>query len=555
MKRSKIIVSLILVISIVASLAMPCFASAELVERGSQYPTIVISGDSAEIVDAEGNTAFQVSKIFSSINIDKDSIVDTIVDIYKPYYLEGRLQGNYENYYQAIYDFLAPMFEAARLDENGDPSNGSHLNDWLLGCNNWSVNNNTRQDDGFTREAYHFWYDWRLDPMEVADQFNEYVQGIKRVTGCDKVVVNSMCLGTDILMAYLAKYGTDDLHGVSFDGSVVAGAELLSDPVSGKFNLDGDAIVRFLTDSVQMDLISVDEVVIDVVDALEQSGVLAFVEGYTKAVVYDQVKEGLTSVLSRSTFYTWPGYWAPICANDYETAKDYIFGKEGSELRQQYAGLIEKLDNYDANVRQRIPELLQEIKDSGINVCVIAKYGVQIGPITQSNDQIADQIATVKNASFGATTSTIYERLSDEYIVNQVSKGLSKYISPDLEIDASTCFFPDNTWFVKGARHSNWTYIEGLISYTVSTADKQYTVDDFDISQFIVYNNETQQASKMTNENCDTYYWEADYGEDKSWNPIKRLKKFFEAWNKLIRRIIEIYKDKKAAEAEQTTTA
>ena len=43
---------------------------------------------------------------------------------------------------------------------------------------------------------------------------------------------------------------------------------------------------------------------------------------------------------------------------DYESAKYYIFGEEGSEKRKEYAGLIAKLDNYDREVRQRVPELL-----------------------------------------------------------------------------------------------------------------------------------------------------------------------------------------------------
>lgn len=552
-RQFKVVLSLLLVAIIACSAVLPSFAAVELKDRGSVYPTIVISGDSPTIVDENNNPVFSIGGIFSGISIDKDSIVDMVVSVMKPYYLEGRLKGDYENYYQAIYDIIAPLFEKARLDGNGEPSNGTRIEDWRIGHNEWQKNNNTRQDDGFTKEAYHFWYDWRLDPLFTADELNSFIESVKRTTGCDKVVVNSMCLGTDVLMSYIAKYGTDSLYGVSFDGSVVSGAELLSDPICGKFNLDGDAIVRFLTDSNATGVLSIDEIVIDVVDVLEQSGVLGFVEDYTKAVVYNDVKEGVTSALARSTFFTWPGYWAPVLAQDYETAKEYVFGKEGSKLRDEYAGLIQKLDNYNTTVRQRIPELLGQIKESGVNICVIAKYGMQLGPITYSNDVIADQVASVKNASFGATTSTIYDTLTDKYIADQTKAGLGKYIAPDGQVDASTCYFRDNTWFVKGARHSNWTDFEAQLVFTVTTAERQLTVDDFSFSQFIVYDNEANTAEKMTVGNCDTYNWDANRKDDTSRNPFIRIRKFYQALKKLIQRIIEIVREKKAAEANPAT--
>ena len=166
---------------------------------------------------------------------------------------------------------------------------------------------------------------------------------------------------------------------------------------------------------------------------------------------------------------------------------------------------------------------------------------------------IAAQVASVRNASFGATTSTIYETLTDTYIAERTKAGFGKYIAPDGQIDASTCYFPDNTWFYKGARHSNWTDIEAQLVFTVTTAEKQLTVDDISLSQFIVYDNETNTAEKMTVENCDTYNWEANRKDDTSRNPFVRMRKFFQALKKLIVRIIEIIREKKAAEANLAT--
>ena len=38
----------------------------------------------------------------------------------------------------------------------------------------------------------------------------------------------------------------------------------------------------------------------------------------------------------------------------------------------------------------------------------------------------------------------------------------------------------------------------------------QLTIDDFEYTQFIVYDNETETAYPMTEENCKTEAWEAD---------------------------------------------
>ena len=56
----------------------------------------------------------------------------------------------------------------------------------------------------------------------------------------------------------------------------------------------------------------------------------------------------------------------------------------------------------------------------------------------------------------------------------------------------------------------------------------------------------------MTVENCDTYNWEANRKDDTSRNPFIRIRKFYQALKKLIQRIIEIVREKKAAEPTPT---
>jgi hypothetical protein len=362
----------------------------------------------------------------------------------------------------------------------------------------------------YSWEDYWFHYDWRLDPMETADVFHSFVQDIKRTTGCEKVGISATCLGTNIVMAYVAKYGAKDIQGIGMDGSVVGGAEILSDVICAKFDVDPPALMRVLRDVEGLGMFSIDDFITETLEMLVQTGMLESVISTTENIFYDKLVEGVTSAFALSTFYTWPNYWACVTPEDYESAKYYVFGPEGSEKRVKYAGLIEKLDNYNREVRQRVPELLQQIKADGANLGVISKYGFQIIPICATSDQISDQFATVKRSSFGATTSSVYETLSEEYIDMRIAEGKGKYISPDKHIDASTCLYPDTTWFIKGSSHSDWTTYEMKILYDVASADRQLTVDDFPYSQFMVYDTESEMLYPMTEENCNTEYWDAD---------------------------------------------
>ncbi len=278
-----------------------------------------------------------------------------------------------------------------------------------------------------------------------------------------------------------------------------------------------------LIDCASYGFFDVGEFALQTIELATQSGLLDGVVGVTKIMLYYRIVEGVTSALALSTFFTWPSYWSAVTAEDFSTALQYVFGPEGSEKRTEYAGLIEKLVNYDTLVRQNIPQIMQSIKDSGANLAIMSKYGSQMIPVCESADMIADQIASVYRSSFGATTVDIYETLSEEHIAERTAEGKQKYISPDRQIDASTCMFPDYTWFIKGATHSNWTSYEMKILYDVVTADHQMTVDDFEYSQFIVYDTNTDTAQAMTEENCHTEAWATQQPQ----GPLEKIMSFF----------------------------
>ena len=509
-------ISVILAVVLVFSLVVPAFSGVDVNETKSQIPVIRISGDGEPLYDEEGKKIFHYKDVANLVKGDKEGEDNS--EMYKamakallPALAKGLATNNWDDLYVGLETEISKIFANSLLDENGNVTNNSGLSQKRQTQMENKRSKSQMGDKGyFAWNDYWFHYDWRLDPMETADVFNSFVKDIKRTTGCEKVGIAATCLGTNVVMAYVAKYGVEDIQGIGFDGSVVGGAEILSEVICAKFDVDPPALMRILRDVEGLGMFSIDEFIMETLEMLVQTGLLEGVISTTENIFYDKLVEGTTSALALSTFYTWPNYWACVSPEDYEYAKYYVFGEEGSEKRVKYAGLIEKLDNYDREVRQKVPELIQKIKDGGANLGIISKYGYQIIPICAASDVVSDQFASVKRSSFGATTSNVYETLSEDYIAQRTAEGKGNYISPDKLIDASTCLTPDSTWFIKGSSHSNWTTYEMKILYEVASADRQLTVADFPYTQFMVYETETDSLFPMTEENCHTENWDAD---------------------------------------------
>lgn len=536
MKR---IISVLLVLSMLVAFAAPVSA-AEYKVDGSPIPVVTIYGDGEPIYDAEKKVKlFQFNEIMNILGgSEEGALGESLVNVLMPFLIDGIISDDWEPYYEALEKEIGELFTEVRYDENGENWNGSGVSQHVIDLTKYQLSRDAKLSRGgyYHYADYHFFYDWRQDPMKTADEFHEYVEAVKKVTGSEKVSVIARCLGTSVVMAYLKKYGNDSIHGVSFNGSVAAGGEIISEPISGKFVLDVNAINRMLADFEEIGWFEMDSFITTSID-LAAKTLTAMGFELNETEIYGKLVHGVTSALALSTFFTWPGYWALVSEDDFEDALLYVFGEEGSAKREKYKNLIDKIEDYHYNVMTEIDTVFQSLREDEVKVGVIAKYGFQLAAIAESRDYVADQFATVEKASFGATTSTVYEPLPADYIAARVAEGKGKYISPDKRIDASTCAFPDSTWFTKGITHSKWTDFETSVLFAVVTADRQLTIDDFDYTQFIVYDNETQTAYPMTEDNYKTEAWEANINLDK---PTDKHGVIFSAVYSLLKWLMEL---------------
>ena len=77
--------------------------------------------------------------------------------------------------------------------------------------------------------------------------------------------------------------------------------------------------------------------------------------------------------------------------------------------------------------------------------------------------------------------SIIKDRLdrNTKKITAEVTKQFEGYISPDDNINAAACMFPEQTWFIRGLTHSAWSDYLDEFTQTLLYHDGQATVETF----------------------------------------------------------------------------
>ena len=99
---------------------------------------------------------------------------------------------------------------------------------------------------------------------------------------------------------------------------------------------------------------------------------------------------------------------------------------------------------------EKLPETMKALEADGVSIGVLVKYNIPSYPFYTNASQQTDMVSDVYHVSYYATSAPYGETLSDDYINGLADK---KYLSPDKMIDASTCIFPDKTWFIRDISH------------------------------------------------------------------------------------------------------
>ncbi|MBE6812134.1 MAG: hypothetical protein E7523_04555 [Ruminococcaceae bacterium] len=522
MKR--ILALFLAVVLTLGMLAIP--VSAQGTEVHEKSPIIFISGSSIDICDAEGNiipTGFDVLTDDDDEDggISTDAIIESTFNILKPFLLEGLPFNKWDNYGEALYEELAPIWDQTQIGGDGNAKYGTGVSaEEIAYWDNRAATVNTGKDGKFNLNDYKFRYDWRLSPYDHVDRLHEYIKTILKTTKCDQVCLISRCIGGEVITAYLERYGSEGLvKKVMYDETLSNGASVISDVFSGQLDFSDKHIQTYLLeseyfglDNVGIDLAGVDTMLLTLaekcVDYMTQSGVL---QGMLWSVekLYERLAEAfLPSMLLATGMGTWLSYWATVYEKDFDAALKFMFGNEGSERRAEFAGLIEKIEYIREHNTAQYPGLYTKFAEEyGVEIGAIAAYGLVNPPLGVHHDETGDVLVGVSDASFGATAAGLYDTLPQEYIDERIEAGYGDYISPDGKIDASTCMFPETTWFVKN-KHHDYVAVVSLIGEYFTQYTNVTVNNNKGINRFLVHQNDaTGQVVNMTEENCQDGPW------------------------------------------------
>lgn len=507
-------ISLLLAFALLLTLVLP--AAAEENPANEPTPIVYLRGNSEHLYDADGNEVIADVgdlKLGGTGGPDSGKIVEAVVNILKPFLTEGLLFDRWDNYGQAIYDEISPLFATAILDENGDPRYGSGISPEIQAQSEQIAATEQIQNGRYGFYSYGFRFDWRLDPYAHVDRLHTFIKTVLQATGKKQVSLASRCLGGSLMTAYLEKYGGEGLvKNAMYCETLGNGCTMISKGFSGQIDFDAANIQRYYGQvtfceeigrgfGIDIPMIA-DEVVQKTLDLMVQNGQMDRFCGRMETLAGRLYKALIPALFFAVGYGTQPIYWTFVAEEDFDRALNVMFGEEGSEKRSQYAGLIEKILYYRAHVTSQRNALYRKFsEDYGIHMGVIAKYGLLNVPILAGNDELSDSLASLKDASLGATCAKIDTTLPQEYIEQQTAAGFGEYISADNQVDLSTAMFPETTWVIKNIHHDDFEEAcRPLAELFLNGTD--VTVDNSGYARFRVNDYAAGTITPMTAENC-----------------------------------------------------
>ncbi|MCR5150187.1 MAG: alpha/beta hydrolase [Clostridiales bacterium] len=334
-------------------------------------------------------------------------------------------------------------------------------------------------------ERLDFDYDWRLDPFTTASLLHDFVSYVKRTAGVQKVVVDAHSFGGVVLLAYCEQYGTDDFQSVMFNATAANGIEFIGDLCERKISFEHTALTEYLKAAVTGS--RYEKLLKGVFTFLDKTGVTGRLCGLLTKT-FEKCGDRIFRELVFPVFGNWVSVWSMVPNERFESSVRAVFEDLYKNDGVDHSEILEKIQYFQEKIGSRRNELFGRYNDN-CNLYIVCRYGFPLLFCTPSWVNQSDMVIDVKYSSCGANTADYGSVLKNEYIADINPR----FISPDRTVDASTCFFPEKTWFIKDFVHMTTTpgnsFVRKLLYY-----DGQATVNTFeDFPRFLVY---TSQGAK-----------------------------------------------------------
>ncbi|MBR3947805.1 MAG: hypothetical protein IKJ70_00175 [Clostridia bacterium] len=462
-RKIKKITSLLLTLLLVFTALTPLAAAAET--EGEKIPVIYVGGYGGILYKDKGDPK---SKQIYPLDIDLEA---TVKEAAKPFLTElanGFITGNWDKYCDEIYNTVAPLFEELVLAPDGTPKDNSGRGG--------EINGKSLLYHRFSGGEAYLPYDWRVSVETSAEMLGELVDDVIAKNGVKKVNIIARCLAGNVLSAYLQNDPTasEKINKAIFFIPSTEGAALIGSIFSGKIELKAESIDSYAEEILKykevIDDPAVSEFLTVMLSIFEQAKLLGKGMDFLQDGL-ENIKDNIIPRLVRATYGSFPSFWAMVPHEYFEDALEFIYSTP--ELKEEYKGTIEKARSYHDNIQIKSREDLIALSDK-IDISVISKYNLPLPPLFADCNIMSDGIAETERTSFGATAADYGKTLSASYIAS-MSEENKKFLSPDEKIDASTCLFPEKTWFIKNSYHDHFPDSIDVLLETILTS-KEMTV-------------------------------------------------------------------------------
>lgn len=334
-----------------------------------------------------------------------------------------------------------------------------------------------REAVGGMEMFYNFNCDFRMGAVENAHRLRGLIEDITATTGAEKVNLIAISHGGQVSATYMNLYAEDPLvNNAVLTVPAIGGAALAYDIMTNNIVFDELTLLYFVENGMVLE---------EDFHILVEAQQLGFLDALLKNLV-----PYVIDIL---------GYWGSIW--DFMPLKYYEDVKEEMLDPVENARLIAASDEMHA-LMANMGERLALAEANGADISIIAGTG---NPAVTGLQENSDGIITTEAAT-GALCAPFGQRFTDGY--TQAVAGDRYYVSPSMEIDASTAYLPDSTWFVDGLFHgmTYWDeYSRELMYVLLLTEDIDSVWDDPAYPQFHAATNSCYSVHAAFDNSLDGY--------------------------------------------------
>ncbi len=345
--------------------------------------------------------------------------------------------------------------------------------------------------------TYFFNYDWRLDPMDHADDLNSFVENVKKEKKCSKVILIPCSMGGVITNSYLSEYGSDSCEKIIYAMTAFQGMDMVGELFCKNIDIDTDMLTEYLF-SFQRDKADM-QIVFALLKALTE--VFPEISGSLDSFMEEslfELNDRIYNEVIRDSLASCPGFWSFVPEEYYAKAKAAMFGGKINKVFE------EKIDAYHYGVQVKSKEIMDKAIAGGTAIILLSSYGYMGAPCADSAYTQGDCLIEAHREAGGAVTARWGETLGDK---NYTAKGTvcslkeHNHVSTDCIIDASTGMYPEYTWYLKYNKHVGLDYntdCTAFLSYLVKTKGQPDVHSNPEFPQFMEFNNITGKLTSLT---------------------------------------------------------